>query len=443
MFLENDWKGINIQALNKLTRENQIINTAQEIISVTESTIIMNLRFVQSAMAAMPWKPQIGIAMVAADASNVIYDPALIIRRFKNNPKLVTRTYLHSLLHMIFHHNYEYADKRHEIWDMACDIAVENVIMELGLYQTALEDDPERQIKLKILKDRAGGLHAQALYRLFLIEEPSIKESEDIVRLFKRDEHILWIPKENMEISLEQWKKITERVRADLKSFSKGKTDSESMKAALEEAVREKIDYADFLRKFMTMGEQIHVNDDEFDYIYYTYGMEHYGNMPLVEPLEYADVNKIKEFVIAIDTSASCKGDIVTEFLRKTVMILSDSENFFNKYNVHILQCDSSVKSDTLITGTEDLERFISEAEITGYGSTDFRPVFEYVDRLIDEGELQHLKGLIYFTDGYGVYPEHMPEYDTAFVFLTDDGRSPNVPSWAIKVTLDEEQMLK
>ena len=33
------------------------------------------------------------------------------------------------------------------------------------------------------------------------------------------------------------------------------------------------------------------------------YGMELYGNMPLVEPLEYKETDRVREFVIAIDTS--------------------------------------------------------------------------------------------------------------------------------------------
>ena len=41
------------------------------------------------------------------------------------------------------------------------------------------------------------------------------------------------------------------------------------MEENLREAVREKYDYTDFLRRFMVMGETIQVNDDEFDYIYY------------------------------------------------------------------------------------------------------------------------------------------------------------------------------
>ncbi|MFR5092951.1 MAG: hypothetical protein ACLTDR_13990 [Adlercreutzia equolifaciens] len=41
----------------------------------------------------------------------------------------------------------------------------------------------------------------------------------------------------------------------------------------LRKVTREKHDYRAFLRKFARMGEQIRVNDDEFDYVFYTYGL--------------------------------------------------------------------------------------------------------------------------------------------------------------------------
>ena len=76
----------------------------------------------------------------------------------------------------------------------------------------------------------------------------------------------------------------------------------------LREVNRERYDYTSFLKKFAVMGEVMKINDDEFDYIYYTYGLKLYENMPLIEPLEYKDVKRIREFVIAIDTSGSGRG---------------------------------------------------------------------------------------------------------------------------------------
>ena len=79
--------------------------------------------------------------------------------------------------------------------------------------------------------------------------------------------------------------------------------------------------------------------------------------------------------------------------------------------------------------------------KIHGLGGTDFRPVFGYVDWLREKKEFQNLKGLIYFTDGFGTFPTQKPEYDTAFVFVDDGFNNYNVPTWAIKLVLQKEEV--
>ncbi|MFR9068306.1 MAG: hypothetical protein ACLVJH_17010 [Faecalibacterium prausnitzii] len=39
-----------------------------------------------------------------------------------------------------------------------------------------------------------------------------------------------------------------------------------------------------------------------------------------------------------------------------------------------------------------------------------------------------------------GTYPARRPAYDTAFLFLGDGFDDANVPPWAMKVVLDEEE---
>ena len=53
------------------------------------------------------------------------------------------------------------------------------------------------------------------------------------------------------------------------------------------------------------------------------------------------------------------------------------------------------------------------------------------------------LRGLLYFTDGYGTFPGKMPPYETAFIFMKDDYRDVDVPPWAIKLILDTETLEK
>ena len=70
--------------------------------------------------------------------------------------------------------------------------------------------------------------------------------------------------------------------------------------------------------------------------------------------------------------------------------------------------------------------------ELRGLGSTDFRPAFEYVGELMTEGDLENMCGMIYFTDGRGIYPVKQPPYKSAFVFL-EEYKDENIPPWAIR----------
>ena len=79
--------------------------------------------------------------------------------------------------------------------------------------------------------------------------------------------------------------------------------------------------------------------------------------------------------------------------------------------------------------------------DASGFGGTDFRPVFDYTQHLIDEGKLTALKGLIYFTDGYGEFPKQKPPFETAFIFFEKDYMDRNVPPWAIKLILTQEDL--
>lgn len=421
--------------------DKKISSLASQILTLSHDDILVHLRFFDTALANLKWQEKPRTLCMATDGQNCYYDPVFILQAYKQEPKYVTRCYLHLLLHCIFSHNFQYDKLERETWDLAADIAVENVILDMKLPSVTLEQDEDAGRKLKILREDVGPLTAERIYRYLRHNPLTPKEREELTKLFVRDVHTLWKPREELEITMEQWKKISERIKADLKSFTKAKSGAETLEQNLEETTRDRYDYSEILKHFTVMGEDITVNDEEFDYIYYTYGLDHYGNLPLIEPLEYREAHKVKEFVIAIDTSASCRGPIVKAFLRKTYSLLKGSENFFHKINVHIVQCDNEVQSDTKITGDDDFEKFVRYGKLNGFGATDFRPVFSYIETLQDQGEFEDLKGLIYFTDGYGIYPERMPDYEVIFAFLDEDENRAPVPPWSMKVILDSDEL--
>ena len=241
----------------------------------------------------------------------------------------------------------------------------------------------------------------------------------------------------------DMWRDISERMQTDMETFGRQQGyESGKLSQALRALNRERYDYAAFLRKFATRTEVMKLSPDEFDYVFYTYGMELYGDMPLIEPLEYREDSRIRDFVIAIDTSGSCSGETVQQFLQKTYNIIKEEESFDRRFNLHLIQCDAKVQEDKVIHTQEEFDDYILHMQLRGFGGTDFRPVFSYVEQLRAAHAFRDLRGLIYFTDGFGIYPQKQTDYTTAFVFLDDENTGQHlVPSWAIRLIIESQDL--
>ncbi len=205
-------------------------------------------------------------------------------------------------------------------------------------------------------------------------------------------------------------------------------------KETLSEIEKRAFDYRRFLKQFTVTREELELDLDSFDPVAYHYGLAHYGNLPFIEPPETREGNRLEELVIAIDTSGSCKKETVAKFLGETRAILEEKENFFKKWNVCLIQCDSFVQDVTMIHSPKEWETYREQITIQGRGGTDFRPVFEKVEELRKTHVFRDLKALIYFTDGDGIYPEKRPDYETAFVFVKQTDKMDLVPKWAKKL---------
>ena len=241
--------------------------------------------------------------------------------------------------------------------------------------------------------------------------------------------------KKRDELSKE-WENISKRTEQEIEHSSKEKQEEQGSLAWFLRLEQKKYtDFRDFLRRLSVDREEMEVDLDSFDYGYYYYGLEQYGNMPLIEENEYREGRKLQELVIAIDTSHSTKGEMVKGFLEETAGILKQKDAFFQKVKVHILECDDELRKDICLENVEDLEQYSKNFAVKGGYGTDFRPVFRYVSDLQKRGELKNLKGLMYFTDGKGRYPKEAPPYVTAFVFPKgEDIDDDNVPFWAMKL---------
>ena len=286
-------------------------------------------------------------------------------------------------------------------------------------------------------------LTAEAIYFYLLRQELDAYQIARMQRTFLVDDHGLWdMPeredKERSERQDENWKNHAEKTQTAMETVLAGQsTGGEAILEQIRVAVREDVDYRAFLRRFAVPREVLAMDGDAFDYTYYTYGLRIFGNMPLVEYPETKEEKRIEDFVIAIDTSMSTNGDLVRQFLECTYSILRSTETFTRKVNIYIIQCDDQVRKETAIHDLEDLRRYMDEFDLAGGSATDFRPVFQRVAELQAAGAFTSLRGLIYFTDGMGIYPQKRPPYDTAFVLLEEPPVSFKMPPWAIRLVLD------
>ena len=124
--------------------------------------------------------------------------------------------------------------------------------------------------------------------------------------------------------------------------------------------------------------------------------------------------------------------------MEETYKILSNRENFFRHMHVVVIQCDSMIQGYTVIHSREEWEEYVKNLKVQGFGGTDFRPVFRLVEQMRTKGELRHLKGLLYFTDGDGIYPDQAPDYDDGLSsFSTGQCEKREVPSWAVRLNLN------
>ncbi len=425
---------------------------ARDVLRLSRNTLLVNLRFLDAALHQLVPRAE-GTGSLATDGAFLYYDPLHVLRSYKRARELPPRDYLHVILHCVFRHMFVHTLVDRDCWDLACDVAVESSISELGLASAAAPREAEQQETLTALRRSVKRLTAERLYRHFADAALPPEELERLRALFRADDHALWYEPGERPAPREEdgpadpegetrWEEISRRIQVDMETFSRQRGDAAAeLMQNLREVNRERYDYADFLKKFAVRGEAMKVSDDEFDQIFYTYGLKLYKKLPLVEPLEYRDVKRIREFVIAIDTSRSTSGELVQSFLQKTWNILESTESFFTTVNLHIIQCDEEIRQDVKITGRRDMEEYLRTMVIRGLGGTDFRPVFRYVDELIRAGEFTDLRGLIYFTDGMGEYPAKKPGYETAFVFVEDPRNDPRVPPWAIRLVLRKEDL--
>ncbi|MBO6008005.1 MAG: hypothetical protein J6P78_05515, partial [Lachnospiraceae bacterium] len=222
-FLNTDCAADCMDVKEKKNDTKEILALSSKIIELARDEIMMSFRFLDRSLMELKSEARPGCANVYSGIGRFIYDPVNIIRSAQKDFRLPARMIFHVMLHHIFSHPFSGDRTDRVLWDLACDIAVENVIAELDEDCVRLDTDLATAGMLKVLKEDVGKLSAESLYRYFRKNPLTPSRVMEYERAFALDSHDLWRPDSSPEIQMteEEWKKISRQVLAEIKSFSK------------------------------------------------------------------------------------------------------------------------------------------------------------------------------------------------------------------------------
>ena len=430
----------------------QLDAMGKKILGTVRNELQVSMRFMAPALSSLGFVMDLSTKTAGTDASFIRFNPSYLFQVFLDRPYRLDRLYMHMLVHCLFRHMFsmnEFPDR--ELFHLAADIAAESVIDSMDYPVIRVTPSDYREEWYRKLREETGLLTLPKVYRYFAQRPRDYREEARLSREFLCDDHSFWDRLDHKdpekpendsrnrllrEKNRIEWEKNAKKIQTELEARGKERSEEQGdLEWILSFENKKRTDYREFLQQFTVVREEARIDLDSFDYGFYNYGMELYGNLPLIEENEYREAKKIEELVIAIDTSASCKETQVQKFLNGTAGILETGESFFHHVSVYIVECDEKIQNYVHLDRISDLRQYAAAFHVHGGGGTDFRPVFRWTQEMQKKGALKDLRGLLYFTDGYGVWPEEPTRYETAFIFSGEEETNDDAaPDWAMKL---------
>lgn len=127
------------------------------------------------------------------------------------------------------------------------------------------------------------------------------------------------------------------------------------------------------------------------------------------------------DVVVAVDTSGSIRDREIQEFLSEISALKGQM-----RARITLIPCDATIAEGAPWI-FEPWEELSLDTEISGGGGTDFRPVFQWLEAQGHRPEI-----LIYFSDLEGVFPELAPEYPVIWLV-----KGKQNPPWGQRIQLN------
>ena len=167
-----------------------------EVLAVVRSGLYLDFRFLDMALSALNPAPDERCRVLATDGQTLYYQPQRLLQLYQENPKYLNRLYLHTIFHCVFRHLWLKGRREPQLWSLACDIAVENVIDSLQRKSVMRPLTYVRQNAYRQITAEEKVVAAAPVYRWLTRQTPGVLRQ--LEREFVTDDHRLW-PKDAPE----------------------------------------------------------------------------------------------------------------------------------------------------------------------------------------------------------------------------------------------------
>ena len=326
------------------------------------------LGFYASVLYKMPLVVKNEIPTMATDGTNIFYN-----EEFTDNLSEAELDFVlcHECLHRVLLHHLRHGKRDAELWNIACDYAINYSLVESGLTQMP---------KGGLLDSKYKGMRAEKIYDILnsKAEEKPKPQSWGMV-----------IPQEGMsedQIKQEVAKINAETVMAVNTAKAIGKLPS-SVKQIINEMKRSQVDWTDVLRRHV-------VGDQPEGYSYRRPNKRQWDINRVITPVS----NKVGvgDIVIGVDSSGSVSNKELKHFLGE----LNSLSEEIKPNSITVITCDAIIQTVKRYEHGDVIE----DIKCNGRGGTCVTPVFDYI-RLNN----LNVDSMIYFTDlGIWDYPKHV-----------------------------------
>lgn len=424
--------------------------SAKKIVDAARRQLALDLPDLLPVIYLLPTEACEQPGALWTDGTTIFYHPETVARSYLERKKSIAEQLLHILAHGLLGHIGKRTGQSERLFDAAADLKATDFIDRLvNGYLRPGQWTPEARALLKAQRE-------SSLEQLYLAPSTS-EEAKNLVlgaQPLRVDDHQFWDKPQSRKDGEGNrtgrdmralWETARQQVAAGLNGKGKGDLAGE-LSEVYREAEESSVSYSEFLRRFMDIRERVEVDPNSIDRILYHVGLNLTGDVPLVEPEEVREDAGVLNLAVALDTSGSCHGEVMKQFLGELLAILRDSGG--PRVEITLIQCDAEIQHVSVLTQEDDAERILEGFQTYGCGGTDFRPVFDYVDRCREDREDgKAFRGLLYLSDGCGVFPDKAPDYPVAFLLPREENdwwwSCDMIPDWVTKVHIQDDGSLK